>query len=570
MSQGKGKGKEPSAKFRAKRRVAAGLDHIAWDPGITKSMQEGDAKVNAAAAERLSRLRIMLAEAQGRIADQSALGQHLAIVGADGVGELAIGICAHKRGVYRPFKPLPTTLADLLEDLSANDAPGAQGFGELHAARNQAQHQGILPAPDQVPRWIDETAALSRFLVQRCFGVELTSVGSAAAVADERLASVLNEAEEALENADTTLAFRLSWQAIQSGLVVFRRHTGLGGGSPRADFGRKSNDMQAIEDDIDSISRQLELSLFASEVGEWMWFEQRHGESTNGLEPSLGEARRGFIFALGWVLRMESYVARHGPDRWERWNRHRAPVTDLPGGPHIRDVSDGRRSLPNEEDEWVFQLTDVPEYENPDFSWAIGVGAEQSPEVPFTHAYLDRAGKLAVRAPRGIAGKEVAEAATRLIDIAKEVMETRWVEDAAETKRREDLASPFLVALSEAGMPLKEFMVRPADRGAGPLVIWIELADIGARSTSWFGKCLDECFDEHLGEFERQECQMGFADVVVPADWPATPVVSWMAQARKMANARDKADEDKWNTERAAEDKVLLEIRTHLGIEAPR
>lgn len=527
-------------------------------------MPEATAILNAAEAERLSRLRIMLAEAQSRIADQSALGQHLAIIGADGVGELAIGICAHKRGVYRAFKPLPTTLSALLENLSANDAPGAQGFRELHAARNQAQHQGILPAPDQLPRWIDETAALSTFLVQRCFDVELSSVGSAAAITEERLASLLDEAEEAIENGNTTLAFRLSWQAIQDGLIVFRRHTGLGGESSRGTLGREFNDFRAIEDEIVSISRQLELSLFASEAGEWMWLEQRHGESANGLEPSVGEARRGFVFALGWVLRMESYVARHGPDRWERWNQHRAPVTGLPGGPHIRDVARGRRGLPQNEDEWIFQLTDVPDHENPDFSWAIGVGAEQSEEVLFTHAYLDRAGKMGVRAPRGVAAKELANAARLLVMVAKETMKARWAEDAEESQRREDLATPFKAALSEAGLPLKELMVRPADRGTGPLVIWIELADVGIRGTSWFGKCLDECFDEHLEEYERQKCEMGFADVVVPADWPATEVIAWMAQARDMANARDKADEDERSTERTAEEKLLSEIQAQL------
>lgn len=527
-------------------------------------MQEGTAVLNAAETERLSRLRIMLAEAQSRIADQSALGQHLAIVGADGVGELAIGICAHKRGVYRAFKPLPTTLSGLLEDLSANDAPGAQGFLELHAARNQAQHQGILPAPDQLPRWIDETAALSTFLVQRCFGVELSSVGSAAAVTEERLARLLNEAEEAIEDGDTTLAFRLSWQAIQDGLIVFRRHTGLGGESPRSTHGRESNDFRAIEDEVVSISRQLELSLFASEAGEWMWFEQRHGESANGLEPSVGEARRGFVFALGWVLRMESYVVRHGPDRWERWNQHRAPVTDLPGGPHIRDVVPGRRGLPQDEDEWIFQLTDVPDHENPDFSWGIGVGAEQSEEVLFTHAYLDRAGKMGVRAPKGVAGKELANAARLLIMVAKEILKARWAEDAEEFQRREDLATPFKAALFEAGLPFKELMVRPADRGSGPLVIWIELADVGTRGTSWFGKCLDECFGEHLEEYERQRCEMGFADVVVPADWPAIEVIAWMAQAREMAKERDKADEDERRAERTAEDKLLSEIQAQL------
>lgn len=527
-------------------------------------MQEGTAILNAAETERLSRLRIMLAEAQSRIADQSALGQHLAIIGADGVGELAIGICAHKRGVYRAFKPLPTTLSALLDDLSANDAPGAQGFRELHAARNQAQHQGILPAPDQLPRWIDETAALSTFLVRRCFDVDLSSVGSAAAVTEERLARLLNEAEEAIENGDTTLAFRLSWQAIQDGLIVFRRHTGLGGESPRGALGREFNDFQAIENEIVSISRQLELSLFASEAGEWMWFEQRHGESARGLEPSISEARRGFVFSLGWVLRMESYVARHGPDRWERWNRNRAPVTGLPGGPHIRDVARGRRGLPQDEDEWIFQLTDVPDHENPDFSWAIGVGVEQ-PAVLFTHAFLDRAGKMGVRAPKGVAAMELADAARLLIMVAKEIMEERWAEDAAESQRHEDLAAPFRTALSEAGLPLKELMVRPADRGAGPLVIWIELADVGTRGTSWFGKCLDECFDEHLEEYERQKCEMGFADVVVPADWPAVEVIAWMAQARDMASARDKADEDERSAERAAEDKLLSEIEAQLG-----
>jgi hypothetical protein len=57
---------------------------------------------------------------------------------------------------------------------------------------------------------------------------------------------------------------------------------------------------------------------------------------------------------------------------------------------------------------------------------------------------------------------------------------------------------------------------------------------------------------------------MGFADVVVPADWPATEVIAWMAQARDMASARDKADEDERSTERTAEEKLLSEIQAQL------
>ena len=506
-------------------------------------MQEGTSQLNAAEADRLSRLRAMLADAQSRVGDQSALGQHLAIVGIDGVGELAIGMCAHKRGVYRRDKPLPATLSRLLGDLSVHDVPGVQGFSELHDARNQAQHQGILPAADQLPRWVDETAALVAFLVQRCFGIDLTTVGSATAVKDQRLATTLGEAEEALEAGETTRTFELSWKAVQDGLTVFRHHTRLGGTTMRRSFGREFQDLGALEDEIASISRQLELSLFASEAGEWMWFEQRHDESNRGLEPSIGEARRGFVFALGWALRMESYVARHGPDRWERWHELRAPVTGLPGGPHISDVSPGK-SLPGDEAEWVFQLTDVPDHENPDFTWAVYAASTGSDGLPFSHAHLDPAGKLVVRTSGKVPAEEVADSTRQLIASAKQVLEVRWAEDEEEAVTREELAKPFEEALAEAGLPVKELGVRPSDRGTGPLVVWIELADVGTRGKSWFGKCLEECFDEHLEGHQRQKCRMGFADVVVPADWPAKEVIAWMAQAREMANAKDRAESE--------------------------
>jgi hypothetical protein len=61
---------------------------------------------------------------------------------------------------------------------------------------------------------------------------------------------------------------------------------------------------------------------------------------------------------------------------------------------------------------------------------------------------------------------------------------------------------------------------------------------------------------------------MGFADVVVPADWPAIEVIAWMAQARDMAKERDKADEDERSAERTAEDKLLSEIQAQLDGEA--
>jgi hypothetical protein len=511
----------------------------------------------------------MLADARSRIVDQSGLGQHLAIVGADGVGELAIGICAHKRGVLRRDAPLPATLSRLLSDLSAKGVPGEQGFKELHAARNQAQHQGILPAPEQLPRWLDETEALVTYLVERCFGVNLSTVGSASAVDDERLRGTLSEAEQAIEEGQAKQAIELCWQAAQAGLATFKRHTGLGGDSPKGSLGRELSDVRAIEDKIASLERQLELSLFASEPGEWMWFEQCREETARGLEPTIGEARRGFVFVLSWVLRMESYVSRHGADRWERWQQLRAPKTGLPGGPHIQDVSRGTRPLlSKDETEWVIQLTDVPDFENPDFGWAISAAQEHSDDPNLKHAYLSRAGELVVRVPLGATPTEIATLVRKLIPEAHEVMRDRIEDDQKEAGQRAKLLEPFLGALASSALPVKEALIRPADRGQGPLVAYIELSGVGSSGRSWFSKCLHDCFGEHLEGHDAQKCQMGFAGAVVPADWPPEKVAAWLADAKKRADDKDRADREAEQGAQEEKDRFLLELKSQITGEA--
>jgi hypothetical protein len=522
------------------------------------------AQLSATDAERISRLRIMLADAQSRITDPSGLGQHLSIIGIDGVGELAIGLCAHKRGVQQYRSPLPKTLTRLLEDLEIKGAPGEQGFRELHEARNQVQHQGILPSPDHLPRWLDETAALVTFVVERCFGVDLATVGSATAVKDAKLSELLGEAERAIEEGNTTRSFDRSAEAIRIGLTVFKRDTGLGSTPHHPHPGQSFEELTTLNEELISISQQLELSLFASEPGEWMWFEQRRDEAHRGLEPSIGEARRGFVFALGWVLRMESYVARHGPDRWERWNKRRAPETDLPGGPHIKDVSRGHRYPRQDDVEWIFQLTDVPDYENPDFSWGISAAYDDSVNPLLKHVYLDRVGKLVIHTPEEVDPEELVKCAKGLISDAKQIMERRWREDEEEEIRREALRRPFEAALSAAGLPVRELLVRPEDRGMGPLVVFVELADVGVNGRSWFEKCLRECFDDHLEGFDQGNSREAFAGALVPAEWPAEKVVAWLAAARERANAMDRADEDKRIAERAAEDEVLSEMKAQL------
>jgi hypothetical protein len=405
------------------------------------------------------------------------------------------------------------------------------------------------------------------FLIERCFQVDLSTVGSATAVQDARLAELLGDAEKAIEEGRTTQSFKLSWEAVRTGLTIFKRHTGLGGATPRP-LRQGFDELSSLNEQMTAISRQLELSLFASEPGEWMWFEQRHDEASRGLEPSVGEARRGFVFALGWVLRMESYVARHGPDRWERWYNRRAPETGLPGGPHLtKEVSHGR-DLPKKDGvEWVFQLTDVPDYENPDFGWGISAAHEESNNPLLKHIYLDRDGKLVIRTPERVDPKELVECARGLISSAKQVMERRWLEDEEEETRREALGQPFAVALAAAGLQVRELLVRPADRGVGPLVVWIDLADVGVNGSSWFAKCLEECFDEYLKGYDEKECSREFAGALVPAEWPAERVVAWLAAAKEKATVRDKADDDKQAEERSRKNELLAEIKAELDRE---
>jgi hypothetical protein len=261
---------------------------------------------------------------------------------------------------------------------------------------------------------------------------------------------------------------------------------------------------------------------------------------------------------------MESYVARHGPDRWERWNDRRAPETGLPGGPHIKDVSRGNRHPGHDGVEWIFQLTDVPDHENPDFSWAISAAHDSSENPSLSHVYLDRVGKLVIRTPEKSNPEELVKCAKGLISDAKQIMEKRWREDEEEEIRRETLRRPFEAALSAAGLSVRELLVRPEDRGAGPLVVFIELTEVGVNGRSWFAKCLRESFDDHLEGFDQAKCREDFAGALVPAEWPAEKVVAWLAAAREQANALDKADDDQRVAERAAEDEILAEMKAQL------
>lgn len=300
-----------------------------------------------------------------------------------------------------------------------------------------------------------------------------------------------------------------------------------------------------------------------------MWFQQRYEDSQNGLPASVEDARRAFVFVLAWVLRVEGYIARHGPERWKQWQELRAPKTGLPGGPHIQDAWHGRK-FPNENAwEWGFQLTDLPDYFNPDFTWGIQAAQEASEDPLILYAYLDMAGKLFIRIPEGAAPEQVVEAAGDLVAAAKKQMADRAVADQQQLEREGALIEPFRAALEEAGCPDSQILAKDetfrGGRKGGPPRVWIELVDVGPHDVTRFPRFLEESFASFFPDADLGEVSFGFGDVVVPADWQPKTVVEWLLDG--------KAKDENWDAARIAdveerkryEDEALSSVRRILN-----
>lgn len=521
-------------------------------------------------AERLSRLRMLLADASSRVGDPSQLGQHLALVAIDGVGELALSMCLYRRS--KPPKsrePVPAMLDRLLEDLGHPEAPGVQGFRDLHLVRNQVQHQGILPATDQVPRWLQETEDLITFLVRASFGVELADVGSASSVADGQLHRTLGEAEKFLDAEEAKESMARSWETLESARTLLRRRTGLR--TSERPLTSRPGDRQGeeIQKQFQTLSDQLEVSLFTAEPGEWMWFQQRYQDSQSGLPVTAEDARRAFVFVLAWVLRVEGYIARHGPERWKQWQELRAPKTGLPGGPHIEDAWHGRKFPDEGAWEWGFQLTDLPDNSNPDFTWGIQAAQEASKDPLVLYAYLDMTGKLFIRIPEEAAPEQVVEAARGLVAAAKKQMVDRAVADQQQLEYEEGLIEPFRTALDKAGCPYKQILAKDATfrggRRGGPPLVWIELAGVGPHGITRFPRFLEESFATFFPDADPERVSLGFDGVAVPANWQPETVVEWMLDGKQ----RDR----RWDAARIAdneerqhnEDEALFKVQRILS-----
>ena len=531
-------------------------------------------------AQRLARLRSLLVDARRRVNDESELGIHLATIAIDGIGELGIGLCLEHCGIQPKQKVgLPGRLSQLLEALDFTP-PGLKAFGELHRVRNLVQHAGVLPSADQLPRWLSETEAMIDALVKATFGIGLSEVGASGGVKDGELRDKLEEAEGKLEKGEAEDSFDASWHGLESARRKFRQETGLSPRTGSAGAARKlerlDRNLGQLSADVLSLADQIELSAFTAEPGEWLWLRQRQAERFRGLPITLADAMRAFAFVLGWVLWFESYISRHNVDRWERWQEEqRPPITGVPGGPHISDVSIGDNpGAPGGRTEnlrqWVFQLTDVPETQ-PTFDWAVFTALDQLENSPLTAAYLNADGRLHVSCDVELEPTVVKAAVIELIEKAETILRGRKAEEDEDAQKEADILRHFQQGLQGVGCAAVEIRLHRSDRGyrVDPVesLVWIELERPSDGNQSWFSKGLEESFERHFPEYVEAgsssptSYRSMWHDVGVPITWDPKRVGIWVAEAAEYDQERRAEQQQERDRRDDAANRAVAEMK---------
>jgi hypothetical protein len=271
--------------------------------------------LDAVVAERLVRLRFLLAAALAAANDQTPTGRHVSVVFLDGVTELALHLAADELGIN-------VTSRQGLEDVyglvagelgSGWDRKSWKGVRELHRARNNLQHHGVLPDAQHLPLWAAEADRFVHSLVAAAFGADLTVVRAADAVVDQELCSRLREAEAAVDSRDFAVAVQTAKGALDVALDRFRSVTG---GASISRFSHDTFDeFKKIDRALKALEEFVDVAYLATDPVDWLWLQR--AENLSRSQPvSRFDAERAISFALGWILRFEAFESRL-PERQE-------------------------------------------------------------------------------------------------------------------------------------------------------------------------------------------------------------------------------------------------------------
>lgn len=265
--------------------------------------------LDAVVAERLVRLRLLLAGALAAATDQTPTGRHVSVVFLDGVTELALHLAADEVGInVTPRQGLEDIYALLAGELgSAWDRKSWKGVREMHRARNNLQHHGVLPDAQHLPLWAAEADRFVHSLVAAAFDADLMAVRAADAVEDQKLREQLAQAEAAIDAEDFAGAVQKAKAALDAALDRFRS---VSGGSSTSLFPHDTFDeFRKIDRALGALEEFVDVAYLATDPADWLWLQRTEGLSRS--QPvDRPDAERAISFALGWILRFEAFQSR--------------------------------------------------------------------------------------------------------------------------------------------------------------------------------------------------------------------------------------------------------------------
>jgi hypothetical protein len=314
------------------------------------------------AVSDLVRLRAMLEHAKLLAADQSEHGRHVALISLDGAAEYAMGLAAlHRQLGVAARTGFHEKMKKLVDDLGDDWQQAVRkGVFQVHDARNQAQHDGVTPDSARMGGWTDEVDVFVESLVWAAYGVALDEVLLANAIENEELREHLGAAEITIEAGEALAGFataydafcnaRRLWHDQQEDAYGYMPLLSPSEGDPRhLEPGERSADY-------------ADVSVFASDLGEYHWLITTRQLVTEGMSPTIEDARRALQFAYHWILRWQQFDARYPRERWRRHFDSLEPPSLGNGPPQIAWVEVSGSHMLDHRDlhKVVVQLANLP------------------------------------------------------------------------------------------------------------------------------------------------------------------------------------------------------------------
>ncbi len=378
----------------------------------------GEQSLSPSALAGLIRLRMMLERGLREAKDSSEPSRHIALVTLDGACEYSIRYSAHHRGLaLKPQAGFHEGIREVqeLRGWKSTGPAGLRGVIELHGARNQVQHMGLLPDRELMSNWVMDAEAFIQELVKVAFDVQLGDVMLADAIRDVDLRSLLNEAERALNAEDTTKAFLITNQAF---LKVRERWREQHGQARREDSGLGASSAVRFPATPSDPLDHLEVQVFATDMSRYtqLLTTRRHLE-IGGPEPDDAEARSALLFVFDWILSWEIFDAGYPAERYTQYWQSVAPPQLDDGGPpriawHIQSFRLETGAGREEEYEMLFQLANIPSWKTStwglDFSEALASAETELGHTLGIFPSIDFLGLLRVRFAVSVDPKDVA------------------------------------------------------------------------------------------------------------------------------------------------------------------